>query len=253
MDPEYRILQELKELFPETFLTHRKIPVHEIVHVGHPLYSVANTPIGEASSDKDSFFPKVGVEWSDDEPNDDIGGNYRIFPYDTPIKNKIISYKNRNDSRYENSSFEQFDAVLTSTKYQTVESYTGHVVSNLMVSGWGGSGAEGRKTAQELYKATMSLLPFLKNNIQKKYKVSISLEGKPSVNIEAPNVGRGVWGFEFMLSVRQIKREFRFLEGTGGLVKEADVYFHGKGTLSGKTNLGKSTGNMNFHPLEGKI
>lgn len=251
LDPEFRIIQELKELFLETGLGDRGIPCEKIVHPGHPLYSIASVPSGEGAKDTDSFFPKVGVEWSDDEPSDDLGGNYRIFPFDSQIKNKIIAYKARKDSEYEHFGFKQFDKILNSTNFGIVESYTSHIISNVTISGWGGSGNNGRKIAQELYKATMSVLPFLKHNIQKKYKASVGLEGKPAVNVEAPQVGRGAWGFEVMLSVRQLKREFRFTAGS--LISKADVYFDGVGTLPGKDKLGKSQGNMNFHPLKSKI
>lgn len=255
LDPEFRIIEELSQLLPETGLKERGIQTQKIVTPGHPLYSIASVPQGDSSKDKDSFFPKIGVEWSEDEPEEDLSGNYRIFPFDSQIKNKIIAYRNRKNAEYEHFGFKQFDAILNSTTFETVESYTSHVVSKIMISGWGGSGSEGRKTAQELYKGMISVLPFLRNNIQRKYKASVALDGRPSVNIEAPNVGRGVWGFEVLLAVRQLKRDYRFYgkEDGIGLISKADVYYHGTGTLPETRGLGKSNGNINFHPLKEKI
>lgn len=250
-DPEFRIIEELSKLLPQTGLKYRGIPSEKILAPGHPLYSIASVSQNDSMRDKDSFFPKIGVEWAEDEPSEDLSGNYRIFPFDNQIKNKIKSYKQRKDSEYENLGFKQFDLILNSTAYRSVESYTSHVTSRIMLSGWGGSGSEGRKTAQELYKAILSCLPFLKNTIQKKYKASIVLDGKPALNIEAPTIGRGVWGFEMFFLVRQFKRDYCFTESE--LVSKADVYFHGTGTLPETENLGKSNGNMNFHPLTEKI
>lgn len=241
-DPEFRIIDALNQFIPMTGLEERKIKTKNLVTYGHPLYTFAHsndskTDPGEVSIESDNFFPKIGVEWESDEQADDIGGNTNYFGFDSRIKSKIQYYmerENKRDSEYENISYNIFKKALESKEFKQVESFTGHILSNVMISGWAGpSGTSGRKTAQELYKAVDAVFPYIKTDLHRRFKVTVGMVGTPQLNIEAPQIGRGAFGFEIKLQVRQIRRLFKLSEEL--LIRKADVSLsdRSKSNLSG--------------------
>jgi len=219
--PEFRITQELMSLYEETSLDSLGIPIKRLVTFGHPLYTLA-TAQNNDKSNTDSFFPKIGVEWSSDEIEDDLGRNHVHEPFTIHTRKRLEYYLNRDiEAKDENYNHPNIKKALEGN-YKSYQSFTTHVVSEVLISGWGGSGSQGRRIAQTLYMATLDVLPFLAHTLHKKFKATLDFgDSKPSPNVESPDIANGLWGFEILVYVRQIKRTYRFLEE--GLISKADV------------------------------
>jgi len=243
-DPEFRIIEALNKFLPMTGLDERGIKTKSLVTYGHPVYTFAQNNSSDygKNNEGDNFFPKIGVEWENDENADDLGGNTDYFGFDSRIKNKIQAYmerENKKDSEYENISYALYKKSLESRAFKQVESVTGHIVSNVMISGWSGPlGSSARKSAQDIYKGVDAVLPFIKTDLHKRFKVTVLLNGSPQLNIEAPQIGRGAFGFEVKLQVRQIRRIFMLSEEP--LIRKADVSLsdRSKSNLSGLKGFG---------------
>lgn len=237
--PEFRIIRELQALLAETSLTDLGIPIDRIVTYGHPLYSLA-TAQNKEQNNPSSFFPKIGVEWSNDDIGDDLGRNHIHEAFSTHTRKRLEYYLNRDDdSKDENYSYPNIKKALEDN-YKSYHSFTTHVVSEVLISGWGGSGDQGRRIAQTMYMATMDILPFMAHALHKKFHATLDFgDSKPSPNIESPDFANGVWGFEILLSVRQIKRTYRFSKDP--LISKADVSLIGS----------RSNPGVIFKPLSG--
>ncbi|WCL51518.1 hypothetical protein [Leptospira sp. GIMC2001] len=229
IDPEFRVIEELQSHLEETALSDRKINVKNIVEYGHPLYTLASKG-DDSKVNHDSFFPRIGVEWSSDDIEDDLGKNHAQRAMDSRTIAQIKHYMNRDDVKldgkrgdgdYEHYSYPRFAKVLDGD-FKSYQSFTTHVVSEVLISGWGGSGSVGRKRAQTMYKATIDILPFIAFKLSRKFRVNVEYgNSKPSPNVESPTIGNGVWGFEVLLSIRQIKRCYKFSKEP--LISKADV------------------------------
>lgn len=226
LDPEFRIVQLLQKYLDESAIA-ETIPIRDSVTFGHPLYTLASRQ-GDERPSLDSYFPKIGAEWSSDTIEDDLGRNHDIRAFDSVLRNKISTYLNRDneeDVKYEHYSHALLRRALEGS-YKQVQSFTTHVVSEVLVSGWGGQGERGRKLSQDLYKCTMDVLPYIAHDIHAKYRATLEFtEDRPSPNVESPQFGRGVWGFEILMQIRQIKRTYRFTEQP--LISKAKVNLHG--------------------------
>lgn len=240
-DPEQRVIEELSKLLDESGLEERSIESKDIVTYGHPLYTFASS--GENA--KNSFFPKVGIEFQNDDISAELGMNLQYSDYNDQIKRKLQFYRDRHNSQFENPDFKQFDTVLNDN-FKTVEYYTSRVDSNVLITGWGGGGVLGRRTSNDLYKIVTALLPFLFARIYKNYRVSARIDGRLQANIEAPEIMRGCWGFEFSIVISQLVRVYKFSKEP--FISKADVYLD-RGNDAGST----FQDGIKFQALHGKI
>ncbi|PJZ51568.1 hypothetical protein CH380_19155 [Leptospira adleri] len=240
-DPEQRVIEELAKLLEESGLEDRSITSKEIVTFGHPLYTYASA--GEIAND--SFFPKIGVEFQNDDISSDLGMNLQYSDFNEQIKRKLRFYRDRHESEFENPDFAQFDKVLNEN-FKTVEYYTSRVESNVLITGWGGGGVAGRRTSNDLYRIVTALLPFLFTRIYKNYRVTARIDGRLQANIEAPEIMRGCWGFEFSIVISQLVRVYKFSKEP--FISKADVYFDGKDSDGSTYQAG-----IKFQALHGKI
>ncbi|WP_253270936.1 hypothetical protein [Leptospira santarosai] len=228
-------------MLDESGLQDRSISSKEIVSFGHPLYTFANT--GENAHD--SFFPKIGVEFQNDDIAIDLGMNLQYSDFNDQIKRKLQFYRDRHKSNFENPDFERFDKVLNE-EFKTVEYYTSRVESNVLITGWGGGGVLGRRISNDLYRIVTALLPFLFTRIYKNYRVSARIDGRLQANIEAPEIMRGCWGFEFSIVISQLVRVYKFSKEP--FISQADVFFDGEDPDGSTYQAG-----IKFQALHGKI
>lgn len=224
-DPEYRITQELNNYISETRLENRNINTKDLFVQGHPLFT-----LGSNENPSDTYFPKIGVEWDTDEPEDDLGWNYHVREFTPRIKEKIAHYISR--GRYEQVSHHTFDDILSiDEKY--IETHTRRVVSEVLITGWSSGGATSKKENQFLYMATDAILPYVQMAMQSKYGVAFLPNGKPQLNIVSNQSSDVRHGFEIPMKVVQLKIVYRMVDSTTNLtpdyyrwgkVKDADIY-----------------------------
>ena len=221
-DPEFRVYQTLQKLLEETGLNERGISTKNMVMQGHPLFEL------EAKGDKesdDSVFPKIGVDWlNDNDQEQDLGENHKIVNLQNPREKELIKqYQCRggslmdtpnvkeelkDESSYEQVSFEKFDELLS---YKgCCQRYNLHNEPIVQITGWA-SGAHARKSAQWLFMAVKAVLPILVTELKKKYRVTVQRGGRAETNIMNMSLGHNLHGFELLLSVHQIITVYRTL------------------------------------------
>ena len=217
-DPEFRIFQILQELLAETGIDKRGIATKNIVMQGHPLFELQ----AKGSKNADSVFPRIGVDWlNEHDQQQDVGQNQHIthtakehpiikrYQEQGSILVQVDSRRNlQAESEYEQVSHADYADFLKYNGY--LEKYILHNQSTIMLTGWA-SGAHARKSAQWLYMAVKSTVPYLISEMRRRHRVAVEREGRPETNIRNMDLGHNLWGFELMLSVTQLIQVYRTL------------------------------------------
>ncbi len=203
-DAEFRIFQILQELISETGLEERGIATSNLLMQGHPLFEL------QAAKEKDdSIFPRIGVDWqSEHEQEQDLGHNYKLVCMPSE-REHIKQYQCRGaDGQYEQLSFQLYEELLGYKGY--AQKHVQHRQSLVEVTGWA-SGAHARKTAQWLYMALKSTLPFLILSLREQYRVVLREAGQAETNIRSAELGHNLHGFALTLELQSLVTVYRLL------------------------------------------
>ena len=225
--PEHVVKIWLEHNLRETGLRARRLDV-PVVH-GHPLFAEG---ISEEGFDRN--LPKIGVEWTSDKREDNIGHNFRRFKPSDQFRAMLNNYAASLPAD-QRAATEMASNSLGQAKI--VETWTHMVQSEVIIAGFT-TGGTGRPSLRFIYETVDCLMAPMAQDIMTAFPgVKVDVSEVHEVNITSEMFGSKVWGFEIPVMIRQPRRIFRKkpehafpdIEGFDIHIRESRTVFKTKG------------------------